>query len=102
MIKPTLLVHQLIRSEREGDFLLQQLTLQCMLPYFFAAGHYHYALYITHHVLKMCHLLPSEAKQELMPGAFVCRHQEGSWNSVSFDQFCEQAAIGKGGGWPKY
>ena len=99
LIKPTLLVHQLIRSEREGDFLLQQLTLQRMLPYFFVAGHHHYARYITHHVLEMRHLLPPEAKAELMSGAFVCRHQEGGWNSVSSDQFGEQTAIriGKGG-----
>ncbi len=34
-----------------------------------------------------------------MSGAFVCRHQEGSWNGVSCDQFGEQTAIriGKGG-----
>ena len=34
-----------------------------------------------------------------MSGAFVCRHQEGGWNSVSSDQFGEQTAIriGKGG-----
>ena len=35
LIKPTLLIHQLLRSEREGDFCLQQLTLERMLPYFF-------------------------------------------------------------------
>ena len=33
LIKPTLLLHQLLRSEKEGDFLLQQLTLQRMLLY---------------------------------------------------------------------
>ena len=99
LITPTLLVHQLLRSEREGDFLLQQLTLERMLPYFFVAGHHHYARYITHHVLEICYLLPPMAKTELMSGAFVCRHQEGSWNSVSSDQFSEQTAIriGKGG-----
>ena len=43
LIKPTLLLHQLLRSEKEGDFLLQQLTLERMLPYFFVAGHHHYA-----------------------------------------------------------
>lgn len=99
LIKPTLLVHQLLRSEREGDFLLQQLTLERMLPYFFAAGHHHYARYLTHHLLEMRHQLPLVAKTELMSGAFVCHHQEGSWNGVSSDQFGEQTAIriGKGG-----
>ena len=99
LLKPTLLVHQLLRSEREGDFLLQQLTLERMLPYFFVAGHHHYARYITHHILEMRYLLPPEAKTELVSGAFVSRHQEGSWNGVSSDQFGEQTAIriGKGG-----
>lgn len=53
LIKPILLVHQLVRSEREGNFLLQQLTLDRILPHFFAAGHHHYARYITHHILEM-------------------------------------------------
>lgn len=99
LLKPTQLVHHLLRSEREGNFLLQQLTLERMLPYFFIAGHHHYARYITHHVLEMRHQLPPVAKTELMSGAFVCRHQGGSWNSVSSDQFGEQTAIriGKGG-----
>ena len=99
LIKPTLLVHQLVRSEREGDVCLQQLTLERMLPYFFVAGHHHYARYITQHLLEMQYLLPQAARSELMAGAFVCRHQEGSWNGVSSDQFGEQTAIriGKGG-----
>jgi len=56
-----------------------------MLLYFFVAGHHHYACYITHQILEMRHLLPPEAKTELMSGAFVSRHQEGSWNGVSLD-----------------
>ena len=44
-------------------------------------------------------LLPAEAKDELLAGAFVCWHKAGSWNAVSADQFGEQTAIkiGKGG-----
>ena len=36
---------------------------------------------------------------KLISGAFVCCHQDGSWNGVSSDQFGEQTAIqiGKGG-----
>ena len=99
LIKPTLLIHQLLRSEREGDCCLQQLTLERMLPYFFVAGHHHYARYITQNLLEMQYLLPQTARSELMAGAFVCRHREGSWNGVSSDQFGEQTAIriGKGG-----
>ena len=45
-------------------------------------------------------LLPAEAKDDLLSGAFVCRHKAGSWNAVSADHVGEQTAIkiGKGGG----
>ena len=38
------------------------------------------------------------AKDDLLSDAFVCRHEAGSWNAVSADQFGEQTAIkiGKG------
>ena len=44
-------------------------------------------------------LLPTEATDDLLSGAVVCRHKAGSWNAVSADQFGEQTAIkiGKGG-----
>ena len=69
-----------------------------MLPYFFAARHTHYARYITWHLLEM-RCLSAAAKADLVSGAFVCRHRQGSWNAVSSDQFGEQTAIkiGKGG-----
>ena len=69
-----------------------------MLPYFFAARHIHYGRYITWHLLEM-RCLSAAAKADLVSGAFVCRHRQGSWNAVSSDQFGEQTAIkiGKGG-----
>lgn len=99
LIKPTLLIHHLLRAEREGDFTLQLAAIEGLLPYFFASGHFHYARYLTQHILEMNYLIPAEAKAELASGAFVCRHQAGVWNSVSSDQFGEQTAvrIGKGG-----
>ena len=99
LITPTLLAHQLIRSEREGDWLLQQLCNKHLLPYFFMAGHHNCARYLSWHCLEMSVLLPAEAKDDLLSGAFVCRHTAGSWNAVSANQFGEQTAIkiGKGG-----
>lgn len=98
-LKPTPLAHQFIRAKREGNWLFQQLCLELMLPYFFSAGHFHYARYISWHLLEMCYLLPPEARADLLAGAHVCRHNDGCWNSVSGDQFGEQTAIktGKGG-----
>ena len=37
--------------------------------------------------------LSEDTKSDLMAGAFVCRHREGVWNSVSADQFGEQTYI---------
>ena len=42
--------------------------------------------------------LPEDAKSDLMAGAFVCRHREGVWNSVSANQFGEQTHIRKSKG----
>ena len=97
-IKPTILVHQFLRAEREGDWLFQQYCLGLMEPYFFCAGHFHYARHISWHLIEM-RVLPSEVKADLVSGAHVCRHNKGYWNSVSSDQFGEQTAIktGKGG-----
>lgn len=89
LITPTLLAHQLLRSEREGGWLQQQLCIQRLLPYFFIAGHHHYAWYLSQHCLKMSMLLPANAKKDLLPGAFVCRHKACSSNAVSADQFGE-------------
>ena len=90
---------KLLRSEREGDWLFQQLCIRRLLPYFCIAGHHNYARYFSWHCLEMAILLPAMAKDDLLSGAFVCRHKGGSWNAVSADQFGEQTAIkiGKGG-----
>ena len=41
----------------------------------------------------MSALLPSEAKDDLIAGSFVCRYKAGTWNSVSADQFGEQMTL---------
>ena len=63
-----------------------------MMKYFFLAGHFHYARYLTQYLLELSTLC-EEDKVDL-----VCRHHDGYWNAVSADQFGEQTAIkiGKG------
>ena len=95
LIRPALIAHMFIKAQREGDSLLHVHCLQKMLPYFFAAGHWHYARHVTWHLQEMS-CLPEDAKSDLMAGAFVCRHREGVWNSVSADQFGEQTYIRNG------
>ncbi len=94
LITPTMIAHQFLRAEREGDWLLEQHCLEMMLPYFFAAGHHHYARYISWHLLDMRHL-PQDAKKDLLDGAHVCRHSKGA-AAVSGDQFGEQTYIKQG------
>ena len=36
LIKPSLLALQLLHARRDGDFLLQKVSLEAMMPYFFA------------------------------------------------------------------
>ena len=61
LITPTLLIHQLLRSEREGDWLFQQLCIRRLLPYFVIAGHHNYARYLSWHCLEMA-ILPCHGK----------------------------------------
>lgn len=56
LIKPTLLALMLLRAEIDGYFLLQQRCLEMMLPYFFDAGHYNYARYISWYLRQMQHI----------------------------------------------
>ena len=100
LVTPTLLIHQLLRSEREGILALSTALHPTSPPVFFIDGHHNYARYLSWHCLEMAILLPAMAKDDLLSGAFVCRHKAGSsWNAVSADQFGEQTAIkiGKGG-----
>ena len=64
-----------------------------MRKYFFAAGHWQYARYITWHCLDMRNNLPSDVENLFLEGAHVCRHREGVWNSVFADQLGEQTYI---------
>ena len=77
-----------------GDWLLRQLCIRRLLPYFFIAVHHNYARYLSWYCLEMAMVLHAMAKDDLLlSGAFVCRHKAGSWNAVSDDQFGEQTAI---------
>lgn len=67
-----------------------------MLPYFFAAGHHHYARWITWHLRDMQYL-PATAKDDLYAGSHVCRHSDGA-AAVSGDMFGEQTCIKQGKG----
>ena len=94
LINPTLLAVQLLHAQRDGDFLLQQVSLEAMMPYFFTAGHMNHAQYMTWY-LRNVDNLPTAAKNDLMKGAHVCRHSDGG-TAVPADQFGEQTYIRRG------
>ena len=52
--------------------------------------------YITWHVMEMQHVLPDDAKMDLLAAAHLCRHRPGIWNALSADQFGEQTYTTKG------
>ena len=84
-----MLAHHFMRVEREGDWIQQQHCLQRMLPYFFVAGHHHYARYISSHHLRDMQHIPPDAKQDLPNGPHVCRHIDRA-AAVFGDQYGEQ------------
>ena len=50
---PIFIAHLYIRAERTSDWLLHLYCLRRMVCYFWAAGHFHYARYITWHIQDM-------------------------------------------------
>ena len=76
LVKPSLLALRLLHAHRDGDFLLQKVSLEAMIPYFFAAGHVNYARYMTWY-LRNVENLPTAANNDLMKCAHVCRHSDG-------------------------
>jgi hypothetical protein len=95
-IYPVLLAHMFIRAEREANYVLHIYCLTRMVPYFFAAGHWNYARYITWHLIEHQTELDEEALAMFHMGHHVCRHSSGSWNAVFSDQFGEQTYIRHG------
>ena len=71
-----------------------------MVPYFFAAGHQHYARYISWYIRDVQNL-PAAVKQPHLDRAHVCRHSDGGI-AVPADQFGEQTYIKQGKGQEKW
>ena len=88
LIKPVFLIMNFVRAEREADWLLHLQACKLMLPYFFAAGHVHYARYGLCY-LRAMEALPEEVLDRFMKGEHVMRHQRGLWNGLWSDMFIE-------------
>ena len=53
LIWPVFLIMGFVRAGREADWPLHIATLKRILPYFAAAGHWHYFRYATVYLIKM-------------------------------------------------
>ncbi|MES9884496.1 MAG: hypothetical protein ABW185_26930, partial [Sedimenticola sp.] len=92
-IYPVVIAHMFVRAEREGNYILHMFCMTKMLPYFFAAGHWNYARYITCHLTEFLTQVDEDALATFYMGHHVCRHKDGCWNGVFSDQFGEQTYI---------
>ena len=78
IIYPTFLAMELVRAERETDWLLQQDCLWRMLPVLFAAGHHWYARYTIAFLLEMqfgeqIYIRQGKGAGGLLPNMFSAR-----------------------------
>ena len=70
-----------------------------MLPYFFSAGHQHYARYDTYYLNDM-RRLPSSIEKKCLRGEHTTRHRRELWNGICSDMLIETTFMkyGKGPG----
>ena len=76
------------RASHEGDFAVHVSTAEEMLPYFFAAGHHHYARYSPLYVQWM-QQLPKDLHCAFMKGQSSVHLRAGIYNGMWTDQFIE-------------
>ena len=97
LIRPVLLMMLFVRAEREGDWPLHLWAVQEMMPYFFAAGHHHYARYGLYYLRSM-ERLPTEILEKFLKGEHVMRHKQGIWNGIWSDMYIETTFMRYGKG----
>lgn len=91
------LVKQFIEAERSGNWKLHLETIQKMLPYFHASGHFLYAksahLYLQDMFsLKEC-ITSKEYEDYVQKGYFTIRRSEKFWSGIWSDMTIEQTLM---------
>ena len=86
-----------VRAEREADWPLHLEAFREMMPYYFAAGHVHYARYGLYYLRSM-EALPQEVLEAFMRGEHVMRHMPGIWNGIWSDMYIETTFMRYGHG----
>ena len=88
-LRPLFIAMRFVRAEKSSEFLLHISAVKEMMPFFFAAGHYHYARWATQYIntLESVH---GKIKERFLKGEHTVRHKQGLWNSVWTDMMIEQ------------
>ena len=77
-----------VSAAREADWSLHVKSVELMLPYFAAAGHWNYLRYATVYYLKISKL-PNDLHSRFMKAVHAMRRQVGLWNSIWSDMMIE-------------
>ena len=88
LIKPVFIMTMFVRAAREAEWSLHVKSVEFMLPYFAAAGHWNYLRYATVYHLKISKL-PNDLHSRFMTGEHAMRHQVGPWNSIWSEMMIE-------------
>ncbi len=97
LLKPVLIIMLYMRSEKEGEFQLHLRAIELMLPYFFSAGHIHYARYATYYMTSM-KALPNHVLQHFTKVDHTVRCIDGIRNGIWLDMFIETTFMRHGKG----
>ena len=97
VIWPVILIIRFVRASREEDWTLHIHTVKLMLPYFTAAGHWHYLRCASVCLMKMTKL-PKNLLKNFLDGEHATRHQNGIWNSIWLDMVIETTVMRYGHG----
>ena len=97
LIWPVFISMRFVRPSREADWSLHISTVRLMIPYFAAAGHWHYLRYSIVYLMKMTKL-PEDLLIMFPGGEHSMRHQNGLWNSIWSDQMIETTVMRYGHG----
>jgi hypothetical protein len=81
LIWPVFIALKFVRAAREADWPLYIHTVYMMLPYFAAAGHWHYLRYSIVYLIKMTNL-PKDLLTKFLKGEHTMRHQNGLQGKV--------------------
>lgn len=91
------LVKQFIEAERSGNWKMHIATIEKMLPFFHASGHFNYAssaqIYLQEMYALEEKMVPREYHMYVSKGFFTIRRSEKFWSGIWSDMTIEQTSM---------